>query len=196
MIQEDNMLAHFGFQNNDVVEDARSSTMWRRDLSRHGTLQPTQDDVFSQKCLSSICGVKAILSELFCPRRITAQTRRPHNEFFTPGFAFDIVVNDTGDCQSLDFNVLAKRQKFTEILCKQRLCVFIGSPKCTAFSIWQFVNDAKRGYTAAAKLAKAKAIQHMNFAASFYVEQIQAGGYFLNEHPRLASEWKLQAMEN
>ena len=44
------------------------------------------------------------------------------------------------------------------------------------------MNDARRGYTAAAKLAKAKAIQHMKFAASFWLEQIQAGRYFLHDH--------------
>ena len=73
--------------------------------------------------------------------------------------------------------------------------MLIGSPMCMAFSTWQFLNDARRSNAAAAEAAKAKAIQHMNFAASFYLEQIQAGRYFLHKHPRHASSWKLQAME-
>ena len=43
---------------------------------------------------------------------------------------------------------------------------------CMAFSTWQLLNDAKRSNPAAAEAAKAKAIQHMNFAASFYLQQI------------------------
>ena len=76
------------------------------------------------------------------------------------------------------------RENSKEIFRKQRPYVFIGSPTCTAFSTWQFLTDSRRGYAAAAKLAKAKAIQHMNFAPSFYVEQLQAGRYFLHWDPR------------
>ena len=35
----------------------------------------------------------------------------------------------------------------------------------------------------------------MIFAASLYLEQIHAGRYFLHEHPRHASSWKVPAME-
>ena len=89
-------------------------------------------------------------------------------------------MNDPDDGQPWDFNVRAKREKAREILRRQRPYVFIGSPMCTAFSSWQFLNDAKRGNTAAAKAAKTKATQHMNFAVSLYLEQIQAGRYFLH----------------
>ena len=35
----------------------------------------------------------------------------------------------------------------------------------------------------------------MEFAASLYFEQLQAGRYFLHEHPRYASSWGLSTME-
>ena len=101
-----------------------------------------------------------------CPLRVTAEIRRSPNEFLTAGLAFDIVVNDPDDGRPWDFSVLAKREKAREILGKQRPYVLIGSPMCTAFSTWQFLNVARRSNTAAAEAAKAKAIQHMNFAAS------------------------------
>ena len=104
-------------------------------------------------------------------------------------------MNDPDDGQPWDFNVRAKREKAREILRKQRPYLLIGSPMCTAFSSWQYLNDARLGNTAVAQAAKARATQHMNFAASLYLEQIQAGRYFLHEHPRSASSWRLPAME-
>ena len=104
-------------------------------------------------------------------------------------------MNDPDDGQPWDFNVRAKREKAREILRKQRPYLFIGSPMCTAFCSWQHFNDARLGHIPAAIAAKVNAIQHMNFAVSRYVEQIQAGRYFLHEHPRSASSWKLPAME-
>ena len=96
-------------------------------------------------------------------------------------------MNDPDDGQPWDFNVRAKREKAREILRKQRPYLVIGSPMCTAFSSWQHLNNARLGNTAAAQAAKAKATEHMNFAASLYLQQIQAGRYFLHEHPRNAS---------
>ena len=104
-------------------------------------------------------------------------------------------MNDPDDGQPWDFNARAKREKAREILRRQRPYLFIGSPMCTAFCSWQHLNDARLGHTPAAQAAKANAIQHMNFAVSLYLEQIQAGRYFLHEHPRSASSWKLPAME-
>ena len=41
-------------QEEQVVKDMKESIMWRRCLSCLGSLQPDQDDVFSQKLLGSI----------------------------------------------------------------------------------------------------------------------------------------------
>jgi hypothetical protein len=51
------------------------------------------------------------------------------------------------------------------------------------------------GNTAKAQADKKNAIEHMNFAISLYIEQVQAGRYFLHEHPKNASSWNLPAME-
>ena len=83
--------------------------MWRRCLSCIGSLQPYQDDVFSQKLLGSIGYFHAttVISELYSPPRVTAEIRRSKSEFLTPGLAFDITVNDPDDGQPWDFNVKA-----------------------------------------------------------------------------------------
>ena len=93
-----------------------------------GSLQPAQDDVFSQKLLGSIGGVKTrtVISELYSPQRVPAEIRRSRNEFLTPGFAFVITVNDLDDGRPWDLSIPAKREKAREILRKQRPYVFIG----------------------------------------------------------------------
>ena len=112
--------------------------MWKRCLSCLGSLQRDQDDVFSERLLCSIWyfQTKTVISELYSPPRVTAEIARSKNEFLTPGFAFDITVNDPDDGQPWDFNVRAKREKAREILRRQRPYLFIGSPMCTAFCSW------------------------------------------------------------
>ena len=80
-------------------EEMLSSFMWKRCLSCLGSLQPAQDDVFSQKLLGSTGGLKTktVISDLYSPPRVTAEIKRSQNEFLTPCFAFHIIVNDPDD---------------------------------------------------------------------------------------------------
>ena len=177
--------------------EMKESILWKRCLSCLGSLQPDQGDVFSQKLLGSIgyFQAKTVISEIYSPPRVTAEVARSKNEFLTPGLAFDITVNDPDDGQPWDFNVRAKREKAREILRKQRPYLIIGSPMCTAFSSWQYLNEARLGHSEKARKAKRNAIEHMKFAASLYLEQLQAGRYFLHEHPKSASSWSLPFMK-
>ena len=43
--------------------------------------------------------------------------------------------------------------------------------------------------------ALAQASVRMKFIVSLYDEQVQAGRYFLHEHPRHASSWSIPEME-
>ena len=181
----------------EVAKEMKESILWRRCLSCLGSLQPSQDDVFSQKLLGSIgyFQTRTTISEIYYPPRVTVEIVKSKNEFLTPGLAFDITVDDPDDGQPWDFNVEAKREKAREILRKQKPYLLIGSPMCTAFCFWQRLNAARWGNTAEAQAARTKAVKHMEFAASLYFEQLQAGRYFLHEHPRYASSWGLSTME-
>ena len=184
-------------ENDQVAKETKESALWQRCLSCLGSLQPSYDDVFSQKLLGSIgyFHAKTVVSEIYSPPRVTAEILKSKSEFLTPGLAFDITVNDPDDGQPWDFNVRAKREKAREILRKQQPYLLIGSPMCTAFSSWQHLNNARMGNTAKAQADKKNAIEHMNFVISLYIEQVQAGRYFLHEHPKNASSWNLPAME-
>ena len=72
--------------------------------------------------------------------------------------------------------------------------MLIGSPMCTHFSTWTYLNDAKTKDTEKLRRARKKAIQHIEFMVSLYEEQLAAGRYFLHEHPRYATSWQLRRM--
>ena len=187
----------FKSESEQTTKEMKENVLWERCLSCLGSLQPDRDDIFSQKLLGSIgyFQAKTVISEIYSPPRVTAEIRRSKGEFLTPGLALDITVNDPDDNQPWDFDVHEKREKAREILRKQRPYLLIGSPMCTAFSSWQRLNEVRLGNTPEARAAKANAIEHVNFVVSLYLEQVQAGRYFLHEHPRSASSWTLPAME-
>ena len=70
----------------------------------------------------------------------------------------------------------------------------IGSPPCTAFSLWNtgmnYPKAIARGNADAVKEAIAKGRRHLNFVTSLYRQQLAAGRHFLHEHPQTAMSWK------
>ena len=73
--------------------------------------------------------------------------------------------------------------------------MLIGSPRCTAFSTWQRLNDARSTNVEARQRAYIEVSQHIKFVASLYREQLDGGRYFLHEHPQFASLWQLPCMK-
>ena len=72
----------------------------------------------------------------------------------------------------------------------------IGSPSCTAFCSWQALNAAKEGRDEAKVAAlKAEAEAHMLFITEIYQMQLDAGRYFLHEHPAGATSWQLECVK-
>ena len=59
---------------------------------------------------------------------------------------------------------------------------------CTAFSNIQNINKAKRN-PAVVEAEVEKAQVHFNWCCRLYQKHIDRGGYFLHEHPRLATSW-------
>ncbi len=56
------------------------------------------------------------------------------------------------------------------------------------------MNDAKRS-PAVVKEEHERATVHLQFAARLYGEQVEAGRFFLHEHPWLATSWGLDCVE-
>ena len=64
----------------------------------------------------------------------------------------------------------------------------IGSPMCTAFSSWQALNAVKRD-AGIVHREWVRAMLRLRFVCELYQEQLDAGRYFLHEHPAGATSW-------
>ena len=64
-----------------------------------------------------------------------------------------------------------------------------------AFSNIQNLNKAKRD-PAVVQAEIEKARVHLSWCCRLYQKQIDRGGYFLHEHPRLATSWREPEIEN
>ena len=131
--------------------------------------------------------LKAVVSEIYSPPRVTAATKLLPELKLMPGFALDLTTADT-DGQLWDFDSKVMRDRAMAKLKSERPLLLIGSPMCTAFSTWQRINNLVRSpVTVAAE--KKRAIMHLEFCLELYREQVKNGRYFLHEHPAYASSW-------
>ena len=138
------------------------------------------------------------MSEMYSPPRVTKELRASQHNYkhLLPGFAFDLTANDLEDGLPWDFSRRVKRERARNLIREQRPYMLIGSPACTAYSTCQALNEAKSTDLDAVYAARRQAKVHMDFMISLYREQVAAGRYFLHEHPRHATSWRLRNMED
>ena len=72
--------------------------------------------------------------------------------------------------------------------------LLIGTPMCKRFSSWQYLNDTKRDPETVER-EKVKAKVHLAFMCELYHAQVNAGRYFLHEHPGNATSWQEECIE-
>ena len=176
-------------------------------MSFIGSLEPAQDDVISSILLQQLGSVgrrykresrsayKKIVSEIYSPPRVTREIGRSRGSHLMAGFALDLTVVDPDDGLPWDFTSPAKQAKARKMLREQKPYFLIGSPMCRQFSTWQALNNSKNPNKEEIERAYTEAVGHLNFVTSLYIEQIEGGRYFLHEHPRYATSWTVEAME-
>ena len=172
-----------------------------------GSLEPAADDFVSGMLLQQIgssgrgyrreaaSACRRIVSEMYSPPRVTAELNKARNRHLVPGFALDLTVCDPDTEKPWDFTEKSCRDKARRLLRQQRPFLLIGSPACTAFSTWQYLNERRVKDLSKLQRQKVAAKLHLDFVVSLYVEQIQAGGYFLHEHPQWATSWQLPTVK-
>ena len=94
----------------------------------------------------------------------------------------DITCDDPDDGEPWDFDRREKREKVRRLLRQQKPLFLIGSPMCTAWCSWQKLN-AQRRDPAITQRELVRARVHLEFVVSLYREQLEAGRFFLHEHP-------------
>ncbi len=172
-----------------------------------GKLEPSIDDAASDMILQQIGSLgrsyrrevrqsaRKLVSEIYSAPRITKMIRQSKLRHILPGFAFDITVNDPLDGKPWDFSLKDKRERARRLLREQGPYVLIGSPMCTQFCTWQALNAAKSPDKQAVEDARRAAVAHIEFVVELYEMQLDAGRYFLHEHPLWATSWQLAKVE-
>ena len=132
--------------------------------------------------------MKAVVSEIYSPPRVTACIRLLPELRLIPGFALDLTTADS-DGKLWDFDSKEMRERAMRRVKEERPLLLVGSPMCTAFSTWQRTNSLLKCPVIVAA-EKKRAVEHLLFCISFYREQMLHGRCFHHEHPALASSWQ------
>ena len=142
----------------------------------------------TKKAFTKMC------SEIYSPPRITKALSGLPGHPLVPGFALDLTCVDEEDGQPWDFDRKDKRTKALELVRQHKPLFVVLSPACTAWCSWQQLNNTRRPPDQVQR-DKVAALVHLKFAMDICREQINGGRYFLFEHPRAASSWGEDAVQ-
>ena len=131
--------------------------------------------------------IRAIVSEIYSPPRVSAVAKMFPSYGILPGFALDLTTHDH-DGRHWDFDEDEMQRRAWEKIEKEQPLLLIGSPMCTAFSAWQYINNSKRDGKIV-ESEKARGMKHLKFCCDLYEYQVSNGRYFLHEHPAQATSW-------
>ena len=113
--------------------------------------------------------LRAVVSEVYSPPRVTAATKLLPELRLIPGFALDLTTSDT-DGRVWDFDEKEMRDRALARVREERPMLLVGSPMCTAFSTWQRINNKIRDPLVVAA-EKKRAVEHLEFSILLYREQ-------------------------
>ena len=133
------------------------------------------------------------VSEMYSPPRVTAAAGRLKYLELLPGFAMDLTTCDEAGV-AWDFDIKERRDAARARVLKEKPMLLIGTPMCKAFSSWQHLNDVRRDPQVVEK-EKVQARVHLAFMCELYHAQVNAGRYFLHEHPGQATSWQEECIE-
>ena len=86
---------------------------------------------------------RAISAEFYSPPRISSLAKDLPSYGIAPGLALDLTVPDENG-EPWDFSRPSMRAKAEMLLDAQAPTLLVGSPMCTVFSTWRFINNKKR----------------------------------------------------
>ena len=105
--------------------------------------------------------LKAVVSEIYSPPRVTAASKLLPGLNLIPGFALDLTTADV-DGRLWDFDSKDMRERALKKLREEKPLLLVGSPMCTAFSTWQRIsNHIKDKITV--ECEKKRAVMHLEF---------------------------------
>jgi hypothetical protein len=130
---------------------------------------------------------RAIVAEFYSPPRVSALAKELPSYGIAPGLALDLTVPDENG-EPWDFSRPSMRIKAEKLLDEQKPTLLIGTPMCTAFSAWQYINNKKRD-PQIVESEKKSGRAHLAWMCKLYRKQMSEGRLFLHEHPGSATSW-------
>ena len=129
------------------------------------------------------------LTEFFSPPRGTRMCR----EFdLQPGESLDLMTG-------WDFDLEEHRRLAMERVKRDKPTMVVGSPPCTFFSTLQELNKHNNRdnptWIAQFNANLEKAVRHIKFCVQIYKVQMDAGRYWLHEHPWSAKSWQIPELK-
>ena len=137
--------------------------------------------------------LKAVVSEVYSPPRVTAASKLLPELKLIPGFALDLTTVDS-DGSPWDFDSKVMRDRAMKRLKEEKPLLLVGSPMCTVFSTWQRINDKIRDKYVV-ECERRRAVMHLEFCVELYRGQLRNGRYFIHEHPAYATSWQEECMK-
>ena len=109
---------------------------------------------------------RAVVAELYSPPRVSDMAGRKPGYGLLPGLAMDLTTSDEHG-EPWDFSKKSMRDRAEALIEQQRPILLIGSPMCTAFSSWQFINNSFRDPEIVAK-ERARGVMHLEWCCKMY----------------------------
>ena len=162
----------------DDVQEPPDKKM-RKDLKALSHPEEQENDGWTHVC------------EIFSPPRVT---RWASHAKLNPGWSVDEKVKKENG-RGWDLRLKPDQDSVMKMVSRDAPALLIGCPPCTMFSQMQTANKKRIAREVwEARLDEAKDM--MKFAVKAYREQHRQGRYFLHEHPRWATSWKMPEMRN
>ena len=129
--------------------------------------------------------------EVFGGGAICKEANGPRRNLNVKGLSSMDLRTCKPDGNPWNFDLREDRRLAREMIDKEEPTWLIGSPPCTAFSLWNVaMNYPKAPDQEAVKEAIARGRRHLRFCTSLYRKQLKAGRHFVHEHPATALSWK------
>ncbi|CAE7546001.1 unnamed protein product [Symbiodinium natans] len=142
------------------------------------------------ECLCAVlrdARAKGTISEIFSPPRVAAQA---HVVGMRPGFSIDLETQRP-DGDYWDLSKDSHVRELFVLLDEQEPKFLGGSPPCGPFSVLQNLVDANAKVPVEVRRKRlAEGKKHLRTAVQAYWKQMEAGRYFLHEHPKGARSWE------
>ena len=131
--------------------------------------------------------VHGVVSEIFSPPRVAAQAQLAG---LRPGFSIDLETRKPNG-EYWDLSKDDHVEELFDLLEREKPELLGGSPPCGPFSTLQNLVDVANNVDPADRAKRlAEGKKHLRTAVRAYWTQMEAGRYFLHEHPKGARSWE------